>query len=208
VEERDLEVHESEHKTSCATVLLLDVSHSMTLYGEDRMTPAKNVALALQELIETRFPKDLLEVVLFGDDAARIRREEIPFLSNGPFHTNTRAGLRLGREILLRSRAKNRQIFMITDGKPSALTEDDGSLYRNPMGLDRRIVNKTLEEAAECKRKGIPVTTFMVAQDPHLVSFVEEFTRVNQGRAYFSGLDRLGAFVFVDFLRNRRRRVR
>lgn len=208
IEEQDLEVYETEHRTSCATVLLLDISHSMTLYGEDRMSPAKTVALALDELVTSQFPKDTLEVVLFGDEAKRVRREDLPFVSNGPFHTNTRAGLRMARELLLRSRAANRQIFLITDGKPSALTEPDGSIYKNPMGLDRRIVNKTLEEAAECHRKGIPITTFMVAQDAYLQSFVEEFAKVNQGRVYFSGLDNLGSYVFVDYLRNRRRRVR
>ncbi|MBI3817537.1 MAG: VWA domain-containing protein [Planctomycetes bacterium] len=206
--EEDFEVFESEHKTSCATVLLLDISHSMTLYGEDRMTPAKSVAFALQELIESQFPKDAFDVVLFGDEARRVRREDLPFVTNGPFHTNTRAGLRLARELLLRGRAANRQIFMITDGKPSAITEPGGEIYKNPFGLDRRIVNKTLEEAAECKRKGIIVTTFMVASDPQLVQFIEELTRLNRGRAYFASLENLGEFVFADYLRNRRRRVR
>jgi uncharacterized protein with von Willebrand factor type A (vWA) domain len=207
-EERDVEVFETEHKTSCATVLLLDISHSMTLYGEDRMTPAKTAALALQELVESQFPKDTLEVVLFGDEARRVPKEDLPFVTNGPYHTNTRAGLRLARELLLRSKAANKQVFMITDGKPSAITEADGGIYKNPMGLDRRIVNKTLEEAAECKRKGITLTTFMVTNDPYLVSFIEDLSRVSRGKAYFSNLDDLGAFVFVDFLKNRRRRVR
>ncbi|MFN0207499.1 MAG: vWA domain-containing protein [Planctomycetota bacterium] len=208
IEEKDLEVYESEHKSSCATILLLDISHSMTLYGEDRMTPAKNVALALQELIETQFPKDTLEIVLFGDEARRVRREDLPFVTNGPFHTNTKAGVALARELLLRTKAANRQIFMITDGKPSAITEQNGSIYKNPMGLDRRIVNKTLDEAAECKRKGIVVTTFMVTNDSYLVAFVDEFTKLNQGRAYYSNLDQLGSFVFVDYLKNRRKTVR
>jgi uncharacterized protein with von Willebrand factor type A (vWA) domain len=206
--EGDFEVFETEHKTSCATVLLLDVSHSMTLYGEDRMTPAKQVALALQELIETQFSKDTLDVVLFGDEAIRVTKDRLPFVSNGPFHTNTRAGLRLARELLLRTKATNKQIFMITDGKPSAITEDDGTIYKNPMGLDRRIVNKTLDEAAECKRKGILLSTFMVASDPYLVSFIEELSKAGRGKAYFSSLESLGSFVFVDFLRNRRRRAR
>lgn len=207
-DERDFEVYETEHKTSCATALLLDISHSMTLYGEDRMTPAKNVALAMQELIESQFPKDQLEIILFGDEARRVPKEELAFVTNGPFHTNTRAGLRLAREWLLRTKSANRQIFMITDGKPSAITEPDGEIYKNPMGLDRRIVNKTLDEAAECKRKGIIVTTFMVTDDPFLVNFVDEFTKVNQGRAYYSNLENLGEFVFVDYLKNRRRRGR
>jgi uncharacterized protein with von Willebrand factor type A (vWA) domain len=205
IDEQDLQVFEHEHRTSCATVLLLDISHSMTLYGEDRMTPAKNVALALQELIETQFRKDSFEVVLFGDTARRVAPAELPFVTNGPFHTNTMAGLRMARELLLRAKAANRQIFMITDGKPSALTEADGTIYKNPMGLDRRIVNKTIDEAAACKRRGIVVTTFMVATDPFLMSFIEEFTKVNEGKAYYSSLDRLGSFVFVDYLRNRRR---
>ncbi|HKE00941.1 MAG TPA: VWA domain-containing protein, partial [Planctomycetota bacterium] len=208
IEERDLEVFQSEHRTACATVLLLDISHSMTLYGEDRMTPAKHVALALAELVASEFPKDVFEVALFGDEARRVPREELPFVTNGPFHTNTRAGLRLARELLARTKAANKQIFMVTDGKPSAITESDGTIYRNPIGLDRRIVNKTLEEAAECRRKGIPVTTFLVARDPGLVAFVDEFTKTNRGRAYFSDPDQLGAAVFVDYLRNRRRRVR
>jgi uncharacterized protein with von Willebrand factor type A (vWA) domain len=200
LEERDLEVFETEHRTSCATVLLLDISHSMT--------PAKQTALALQELVETCFPKDTLDVVLFGDTARRVPKEDLPFVGNGPFHTNTQAGLRLARECLLATRSANRQIFMITDGKPSALTEADGTIYKNPMGLDRRIVHRTLDEAAECHKKGISLTTFMVASDPYLVSFVEELSRVGRGKAYFSNVDDLGTFVFADFLRNRRRRVR
>lgn len=208
LEERDLEVFETEHRTSCATVLLLDVSHSMTLYGEDRMTPAKQTALALQELVETKFPKDLFEVILFGDTARYVPREDLPFVGNGPYHTNTQAGLRLARERLLRARSANLGIFLITDGKPSAITEPDGTVYKNPMGLDRRIVNKTLDEAAECHRKGIVVTTFMVASDPHLVAFVEELSRVCRGRAYFTNPDEVGTAVFADFLRARRRRVR
>ncbi len=208
LEERDLQVFETEHLSSCATVLLIDVSHSMILYGEDRITPAKQVALALTELIRTRYPKDSLEVVLFGDTAWQVPLEELPYVAIGPYHTNTRDGLRLARELLSRKRHPNRQVFMLTDGKPSCLTEDDGELYKNPFGLDRRIVNKTLEEAAWCRRLGIPITTFMLTADPTLVDFVESFTRENRGRAYYSGLDKLGSFVFVDYLANRKRRVR
>lgn len=207
VEEQDLEVHETEHDSSCATVLMIDVSHSMVLYGEDRITPAKRVALALTELITTRYPKDSLHVVLFGDEAWEVPLDRLPYVSVGPFHTNTRAGLHLAREILRRKKQANRQVFMITDGKPSALTEPDGRLYKNPFGLDRRVVNKTLEEADACRRAGIPVTSFMLTDDPVLVEFVETFTRTNRGRAYFSRPERLGSFVFVDYIQNRRRRV-
>jgi len=207
VTEADLEVHETEHNSACATVLLIDVSHSMILYGEDRFTPAKRVALALIELIGTRYPKDSLDVVLFGDEAWRVPQSELPYVAVGPFHTNTRGGLRLAREILRTKRQPNRQIFMITDGKPSCLTEPDGRLYKNPFGLDTRVVNKTLEEADACRRHGIGVTTFMLTADPTLMEFVETFTRANRGRAYFSRPDRLGDFVFVDYIRNRRRRL-
>lgn len=202
----DLEVFETEHNTSCATVLLLDISHSMVLYGEDRITPAKRVALALCELIKTRYRKDSLDVVLFGDDAWQVPLAELPYVGAGPYHTNTREGLRRAREILRRAKTVNRQILMITDGKPSALTEPDGTIYKNPMGLDRRIVNKTLEEAGQCRRLGIPITTFMLTKDPSLVSFVEKFTAENHGRAYYSSPDDISSFVLVDYVRNRRRR--
>jgi uncharacterized protein with von Willebrand factor type A (vWA) domain len=208
IEERDLEVFETEHSSSCATVLMIDVSHSMVLYGEDRITPAKRVALALTELITTRYPKDSLNVLLFGDDAWEVPLARLPYVGVGPFHTNTRAGLVLAREILRKKKQANRQIFMVTDGKPSALTERDGSVYRNPFGLDRRVVDKTLEEADACRRVGIPVTTFMLTDDPVLVDFVERFTRTNRGRAYYARPERLGSFVFVDYIQNRRRRTR
>jgi len=205
--EDDLKVFETERHVSVATALLVDVSHSMILYGEDRITPAKRVALALVELIRTRYPKDALHVILFGDNAKEISVRDLTYAGVGPYHTNTQAALRLARQILVRKKHTNRQIFMITDGKPSALFED-GCLYLNPFGLDRKIVNKTLDEAAECRRHRIPITTFMVAQDPLLVRFVENLTKVNQGRAFFSSLDKLEQTVFVDFLRNRQRRVR
>ena len=208
VGEEDLRVYETEHLSSCATVLMIDVSHSMILYGEDRITPAKKVALALCELITTRYPKDSLDVVLFGDEAWEVSMSEIPYLSAGPYHTNTRAGLQLARGLLRKKRQANRQIFLLTDGKPSALTEHDGEVYKNPFGLDRRIVNKTLEEADVCRRLGVPITTFMLTTDPTLVDFVETFTRATRGRAYYSGLDELGSFVLVDYLKNRRRKVR
>lgn len=202
----DLEVRDTEHNTSCATVLLLDISHSMILYGEDRITPAKRLALGLCELIQTRYPKDTLDVVLFGDDAHQVPLHELPYVGVGPYHTNTREGLRRAREILRRSKCSNRQILMITDGKPSALTEPDGTIYKNPMGLDRRVVNKTLEEAGQCRRLGIPVTTFMLTRDPTLVRFVERFTEENHGRAFYASPDDISSFVLVDFVRNRRRR--
>jgi uncharacterized protein with von Willebrand factor type A (vWA) domain len=205
--EGDLAVFEREAQSSVATVLLLDVSHSMVLYGEDRITPAKRVALALTELITTRFPKDSLDVVLFGDDAKRVPVDQLPYVGAGPFHTNTKAGLRLAQQILRRRKHAHKQIFMITDGKPSALFLENGRLYKNSVGLDPRIVNRTLEEASICRRNGIPITTFMVAQDVHLVKFVEEFTRVNKGRAYYTSPEALGGYIFVDFVRNRRRRV-
>jgi len=188
-------------------VLLLDVSHSMILYGEDRITPAKKVALALTELITTRYPKDDLNVVLFGDDAKEVPLHRLPYVGVGPFHTNTRAGLRMAQAILTKKKVANRQIVMITDGKPSCIWEG-GRLYKNPFGLDPKIVNKTLEEATACRRKGISITTFMVTDDPSLSQFVERFTELNRGRAYFADLEHLGSFVLKDFVRNRKKRVR
>ncbi len=207
LKEEDLEVYDTEHLSSCATVVMIDISHSMILYGEDRITPAKQVALALAELIRTRFPKDYLACITFGDDAKLVSLAEIPFLNVGPYHTNTRAGLQLARQLLRSAGNVNKQIFMITDGKPSAIFEPSGRLYKNPMGLDMRIVNKTLDEAVQCRREKIIVSTFMIARDPYLIDFVEEFTKANQGRAYYSSLNRLGEFIFVDYLKNRRRRI-
>lgn len=205
--EEDLEVYETEHLSSCATVLLIDLSHSMILYGEDRITPAKRVALAMTELIRTRYPKDSLRVVTFGDEAQEVSLDDIPRISVGPFYTNTRAALQLARDLLRRERRANKQIFMITDGKPSALTEPDGEVYKNPVGLDRRVVVKTIDEATICRRHGIPITTFMLTDDPVLVQFIEDFTEANRGRAYFAGGDRLGATLFVDYVRNRKSSV-
>lgn len=205
--EGDLEVRETEHVTSCATVLLLDVSHSMVLYGEDRITPAKRVALALVELIRTRYPKDALDLVLFGDEARVVDVAGLPYVGAGPYHTNTRAGLQLARRILMRRKHGNRQVVMITDGKPSAITED-GQLYRNAFGLDPRIVNRTLDEAVVLRRHHIPITTFMVAQDAQLVAFVQRLTELNRGRAYFAAPGQLEQYLLVDFIKNRRRTVR
>lgn len=204
--EEDLEVYDSEHMTSCATVLMLDISHSMILYGEDRITPAKQVALALSELIMQKFPKDYLSLVVFGDEAKLMSLTELPFLTVGPYHTNTKAGLQLARNLLRRCGKVNKQIFMITDGKPSAIYDENRRLYKNSIGLDPRIVNKTLDEAVACRREKIVISTFMVAQDPYLINFVEELTRANKGRAYYSTLDNLGEFIFVDYIRNRRKK--
>jgi uncharacterized protein with von Willebrand factor type A (vWA) domain len=204
--EEDLEVYETEHLTSCSTILMLDISHSMILYGEDRITPAKQVALALSELIMRKFPKDYLALVVFGDDARLVSLNELPFLTVGPFHTNTRAGLRMARTLLRKRRTGNKQIFMVTDGKPSAIYDDAGRLYKNSFGLDPRIVNKTLDEAVACRREKIAISTFMVARDPYLIDFVQELTKANRGRAYYSTLDNLGEFIFVDYIRNRRKK--
>jgi len=204
--EDDLTVWDKEALTGCATVLLIDISHSMILYGEDRITPAKEVALAMIELIRTRYPKDALHVAVFGDDAAEIPLDRVPYLKVGPYHTNTKAALQLAQRILATRRHPNKQIFMVTDGKPSAIREE-GRLYKNSFGLDDKIVNKTLDEATLCRRKGILITTFMVATDVHLMNFVQRLTEINRGRAYYTGLDELGRFLFVDYVRNRKRRT-
>ena len=204
--EDDLEVYETENLSSCATVLMLDISHSMILYGEDRITPAKQVGLALSELIMTKYPRDYIALVVFGDDAKLVSINELPFLNVGPYHTNTRAGLQLARNLLRRCGNVNKQIFMITDGKPSAMFDDAGRLYKNSFGLDPRIVNKTLDEAVACRRERITISTFMVARDPYLINFIEDLTKANHGRAYYSSLNNLGQFIFVDYIRNRRKR--
>ncbi len=205
--EDDLEVHEKEVASSCATVLMLDISHSMILYGEDRITPAKRVALALAELIETKYPKDSLDVVVFGDEAWQIPLAKLPYVGVGPYHTNTKAGLQLAQKLLRHKKHPNRQIFMITDGKPSAIHEN-GRLYLNSGGLDPKIVAQTLREASVCRHHGIPVTTFKVTDDPYLTRFVKEFTQVNEGRAFYASLDNLGQYLFEDFIRNRKRTLR
>jgi Ca-activated chloride channel homolog len=207
LQEEDLEVYETEHLTSCATVVAIDISHSMILYGEDRITPAKTVALALTELITTKYPKDDLSVVLFGDRAEQVFLSEIPYIQAGPFHTNTRDALQLSRSILARQKQPNKQIFLITDGKPSAIT-DGSRIYKNPFGLDMRIVNLTLEEADLCRRQKVVITTFMLATDTMLTQFVEKLTQINRGRAYFASPHNLGEFILADYIRNRRRRVR
>jgi Ca-activated chloride channel family protein len=206
--EADLEVAEREYKTQTSTVLMIDLSHSMILYGEDRITPAKKTAMALAELITTRYPKDTLDLLVFGNDAWPIELADLPYLQVGPYHTNTVAGLELALDILRRRKTSNKQIFMITDGKPTCLKEPDGSYYKNSFGLDRRIVNRTLNLAAQCRQLSIPITTFMIAQDSYLQRFVAEFTKTNHGRAFYSSLDGLGQYVYEDYIRNRRKTVR
>ena len=205
--EEDLEVYETEHLTACATVLAIDISHSMILYGEDRITPAKKVALALTELITSKYPKDALQVILFGDRAEQVPLSELPYIDAGPYHTNTREALQLARGLLSRQKQPNKQIFLITDGKPSAITQA-GGVYKNPFGLDMRIVNLTLEEADQCRRQKVVVTTFMLATDPMLTDFVEKLTRINRGRAYYASPYNLGEFILADYIKNRRSRVR
>ena len=205
--ERDLEVEEKDYKTLTSTVLMIDISHSMILYGEDRITPAKKTAMALAELIKTKYPKDTLDIVVFGNDAWPITIKDLPYLQVGPYHTNTFAGLELATDLLRRRKTHNKQIFMITDGKPTCLKEN-GRYYKNSIGLDRKVIGKTLNMAAQCKRLNIPITTFMIAKDPYLQQFVRQFTEINGGRAFYSSLNGLGEYIFEDYIKNRRRTVR
>jgi Ca-activated chloride channel homolog len=205
--DRDLEVEEKDYKTLTSTVLMIDISHSMILYGEDRITPAKKTAMALAELIKTKYPKDTLDIVVFGNDAWPITIKDLPYLQVGPYHTNTLAGLELATDLLRRRKTHNKQIFMITDGKPTCLKEN-GRYYKNSMGLDRKVIGKTLNMAAQCKRLNIPITTFMIAQDPYLQQFVRQFTQVNGGRAFYSSLTGLGEYIFEDYIKNRRKTIR
>lgn len=205
--EEDMQIHETDHKTQTSTVLMIDISHSMILYGEDRITPAKKVAMALSELITTRYPKDTLDIVVFGNDAWQIEMRELPYLEVGPYHTNTVAGLELSMDILRRRKNANKQVFMITDGKPTCLKEG-GRYYKNSFGIDSKILNRTLNLAGQMRRLKIPVITFMIAEDPYLQAFVRQFTEVNNGKAFYSSLDGLGQFVFEDYERNKKRTVR
>ncbi|MDN5204091.1 VWA domain-containing protein [Fulvivirgaceae bacterium BMA10] len=202
--EDDLEIVENEYKTQTSTVLMIDISHSMILYGEDRITPAKKVAMALAELITTRYPKDTLDIIVFGNDAWQIEIKDLPYLEVGPYHTNTVAGLELAMDILRRRKNKNKQIFMITDGKPTCLKQGI-KYYKNSFGLDPKILNKTLNLAIQCRKLNIPVTTFMIASDAYLKEFVREFTQANNGNAYYSSLQGLGNLIFEDYRRNRRK---
>ncbi len=204
---QDLHVHQSEYTSSCATVLLLDCSHSMILYGEDRFTPAKRVALALAHLIRTQFPGDSLRLVLFHDSAEEVRLGELARLQVGPHYTNTRDGLILAQRLLAAEKKDMKQIIMITDGKPSALTLPDGRIYKNPMGLDPFVLRATLEEAGRCKRAGILINTFMLASDYALVQFVQQVTEMCRGKAYFTTPNNLGQYLMMDFLKRKTRSI-
>ncbi len=208
LEENDLVVEDTHFKAQMSTVLMIDISHSMILYGEDRITPAKKVAMALAELITTRYPKDTLDILVFGNDAWPISLKELPYLKVGPYHTNTVAGLQLAMDLLRRKRNTNKQIFMITDGKPSCLRLPDGTYYKNSVGLDDFIVEKCYNMAAQARKLHIPITTFMIAQDPYLMRFVRQFTEANKGKALFTGLKGLGEMIFEDYETNRKKRLR
>jgi Ca-activated chloride channel family protein len=203
----DLMVRQSEYRSSCATVLMLDTSHSMILYGEDRFTPAKKVALALTHLIRTQFPGDTIRVVLFHDSAEEIPLPALAGAQVGPYHTNTAEGLKLARRILMSQKKDMRQIIMVTDGKPSALTMPDGRIYKNSMGLDLNVIGQTLREVADCRRSGIVINTFMLARDYALVEFVKRVSAIARGKAYFTNTMSLGQFVLMDFLRKKTKRV-
>lgn len=206
--ENDLVVEDTQHKAQMSTVLMIDISHSMILYGEDRITPAKKVAMALAELITSRYPKDTLDILVFGNDAWTISVKDLPYLNVGPYHTNTVAGLQLAMDLLRRKRNTNKQIFMITDGKPSCLKMPDGTYYKNSNGLDSFIVEKCYNMAAQARKLHIPITTFMIAHDPYLQSFVENFTASNKGKAFYTGLKGLGEMIFHDYETNRKKRIR
>jgi Ca-activated chloride channel family protein len=205
--QEDLVVEDSTYNTQMSTVLMIDISHSMILYGEDRITPAKKVAMALAEFITTRYPKDTLDVLVFGNDAWPIAIKDIPYLQVGPYHTNTVAGLSLAMDLLRRRKNSNKQIFMITDGKPSCLKEPGGGYYKNSVGLDDYIVDKCYNMARQALKLHIPITTFMIAQDPYLMRFVRTFTEANKGKAFFTGLKGLGEMIFEDYQQNRKKRL-
>ncbi len=206
MQEDDLEIRETDYKSQTSTVLMIDISHSMILYGEDRITPAKKVAMALSELIKTKYPKDTLDIVVFGNDAWTIEVKDLPYLQVGPYHTNTVAGIELAMDLLRKRRNANKQIFMITDGKPTCLKVGT-KYYKNSFGVDSKILNRCLNLATQCKKLKIPITTFMIATDPYLQKFVTEFTETNNGKAYFANLDKLGAFIFRDFESGKRKTV-
>ncbi len=203
----DLMVHQAEYRSSCATVLMLDVSHSMILYGEDRFTPAKRVALALSHLIRTQFPGDSLRVVTFGDRAQEIPLSHLAKAQVGPFHTNTAEGFEMARRLLLSQKKDMRQIIMITDGKPSAVTMPDGRIYTNSGGLDPIVLKRTFTEVSACRKAGILINTFMLARDPYLVQFVKKVSEIARGRAYFTTTMTLGQYIMMDFLKRKRRKM-
>lgn len=205
--ENDLIVEESRHKAQMSTVLMIDISHSMILYGEDRITPAKKVAMALVELIKNKYPKDTIDIIVFGNDAWPIKLKDLPYLTVGPYHTNTVAGLELAMDILRRKRNTNKQIFMITDGKPSCVRLPSGEYYKNSVGLDEMIVRQCLNKAAQARKLKIPITTFMIAKDPYLRQFVEQFTLQNKGKAFLTGLKGLGDMIFEDYEKNRIKKI-
>jgi len=207
LEYEDLHVHQSEYQSSCATVLMLDCSHSMILYGEDRFTPAKKVALALAHLIRTQYPGDSLRCVLFHDSAEELRIEELANVQVGPYYTNTREGLILAQRLLEQERKDMKQIVMITDGKPSALTLEDGRIYRNAFGLDPLVISRTLEEVNRCKRKGILINTFMLASDYGLVQFIQKVTQLCRGKAYFTTPYTLGQYLLMDYMNRKTRTI-
>ena len=207
LEYEDLHVHQSEYQSSCATVLMLDCSHSMILYGEDRFTPAKRVALALAHLIKTQYPGDSLRCVLFHDSAEELRMQDLARVQVGPYHTNTRDGLILAQKLLQQEKKDMKQIIMITDGKPSAMTLDDGQIYKNPFGLDPMVIAKTLEEVSRCKRQGIMINTFMLAQDYNLISFVKKISELCKGKAYFTTPYTLGQYLLMDYMTRKSKMV-
>ncbi len=207
IQHDDLVVEDNFFKTQMSTILMIDISHSMILYGEDRITPAKKVAMALAEMITTQYPKDTLDILVFGNDAWPISLKELPYLKVGPYHTNTVAGLELALDLLRRKKNTNKQIFMITDGKPSCLKMPDGNYYKNSVGLDESIVEKCYNMARRAKKLQIPITTFMIAQDPYLKQFVRTFTEINKGKAFFTGLKGLGQMIFEDYNKNRRKKL-
>ncbi len=206
--ERDLVINETHHKAQMSTVLMIDISHSMILYGEDRITPAKKVAMALAELIQMKYPKDTLDIIVFGNDAWPIKLKDLPYLKVGPYHTNTVAGIQLAMDILRRKKQTNKQIFMITDGKPSCLRMPSGEYYKNSFGLDPQIVSKCYTMARQARKLQVPITTFMIAKDPYLMEFVEQFTAENRGKAFYTGLQGLGELIFQDYEKNRIKRIR
>jgi Ca-activated chloride channel homolog len=207
LEYEDLHVHQCEYQSSCATVVLLDCSHSMILYGEDRFTPAKRVAMALSHLIRTQYPGDSLSLVLFHDSAEEMPISHLARVKVGPWHTNTREGLRVAQRVLARQRKDMKQIVMITDGKPSALTLPDGRIYKNPYGLDPLVVSETLEEVARCKRSNIMINTFMLASDFGLVQFVQKVSRMCRGKAYFTTPDTLGQYLLMDYMQGKSKTI-
>jgi uncharacterized protein with von Willebrand factor type A (vWA) domain len=203
----DIVVSNRTFKSQMSTVLMIDISHSMILYGEDRITPAKKVAMALAELITTRYPKDTLDIIVFGNDAKLVELKDLPYLKVGPYHTNTVAGIQLAMDILKRKKNNNKQILMITDGKPSCLKLKDGSYYKNSNGLDPKIINKCYNMAKQAKKLKIPITTFMIARDSYLQHFVKEFSKANGGKAFYTGLDNLGEMIFEDYNSNKKRKI-